>query len=173
VGASLVIDFSISGRLTGNSTYHFDVAKEAIKQPLIFKRSLTLLSIAEPIGEVKLIKDCVRVTCLSPRQKTALLNTTDWNGKLISYTEPWSRRVPAAARSASSTRLVRGIIFGVSTELTDADVVAEVNADSARRRRLTKWTDGQRVPTQNVVIGFSGELPQYVYLGCLRYIVKP
>ena len=66
------------------------MAKEAIKQPLIFKRSLTLLSIAEPIGEVKLIKDCVRVTCLSPRQKTALLNTTDWNGKLISYTEPWS-----------------------------------------------------------------------------------
>jgi len=54
---------------------NFDVAKEAIKQPLIFKRSL--LSIAGPVGEVKLTKDCVRVTCLSPRQKTALLNTAD------------------------------------------------------------------------------------------------
>jgi len=96
---------------------NFDVAKEAIKQPLIFKRSL--LSIAGPVGEVKLTKDCVRVTCLSPRQKTALLNTADWNGKFISVTEPWSRRVPAAARPASSTQLVHGIIFGVSTELTE------------------------------------------------------
>ena len=44
--------------------------------------------------------------------------------------------------------------------MTDADVAAKVNADSARR--LTKWTDRQSIPTQNVVIGFSGELPQYV-----------
>ena len=148
---------------------NFDVAKEASKQPLAFKRCL--LNIAGPVGEVKLAKDCVRVTCLSPRQKITLLSTTEFNGKVITVTEPWSRRAPATTRPASSTRLVRGIIFGVSTELTDADIVAEANADSARR--LTKWTDGQSVPTENVVVGFSGDLPQYVYLGCLRYKVKP
>ena len=50
-----------------------DVAKEATKQLVAFKRSV--VNVAGPVTEIILTNDCVSVTCLSLRQKTTLLNT--------------------------------------------------------------------------------------------------
>ena len=52
---------------------------------------------------------------------------------------------------------MRGIIFGVSTELTDADIVSETGALAARR--LTRRVEGENKPTGNVVISFPETLP--------------
>ena len=66
---------------------------------------------------------------------------------------------------------MRGIIFGVSTELTDADIVSETGALAARR--LTRRVEGENKPTGNVVISFPETLPSSVCIGYLRYRVKP
>jgi len=70
-----------------------------------------------------------------------------------------------------STRPVRGIIFGMSDELSEADIAKEIKASSVRR--LTKWSDREKVKTGSVVVSFSDKLPESVYIGCLRFKVKP
>ena len=142
----------------------FDIMKEASRHPLEFSRRLT--SIVGPVKEVKLLKDTVRVTCASEKQKTTLLSVTDWFGKPVSVTEPWGK-APVDRRPAS----LRGIIFGVSVVLTDADVVAETCADSARR--VVKWIDGQQIATTSVILTFQAPLPDFVCIGFQRYRVKP
>ena len=93
------------------------------------------------------------MTCTSPKQKSVLLQMTEWNGKTISVTEPWSKSGRNGIdRSRSGARSVRGIIFGVSTELIDADIVSETGALAARR--LTRRVEGENKPTGNVVISF-------------------
>jgi len=112
------------------------------------------------------------VTCTSPKQKSVLLQMTEWNGKTISVTEPWSKSCRNGAdKSRAGARSVRGIIFGVSTELTDADIVSETGALAARR--LTRRVEGENKPTGNVVINFPETLPSTVCIGYLRYRVKP
>jgi len=143
----------------------FDIAKEATRQPIEFSRKLS--SVAGQVGDVKLVKDSVRVTCLSPKQRTTMLGMTDWYGKVITVTEPWVK----AGNQRPSTRPVRGIVFGVSEELSEADIATEIKASSARR--LTRWSDGEKVKTGSVVVSFSDKLPESVYIGCLRFKVKP
>ena len=148
----------------------FDIAKEASRQPIQFSKRLSCA--VGKVEEVKLVKDCVRVTCTSPKQKCVLLQMTEWNGKTISVTEPWSKSGRNGAdKSRASARSVRGIIFGVSTELTDADIVSETGALAARR--LTRRMEGENTPTGNVVISFPETLPPTVCIGYLRYRVKP
>ena len=65
---------------------------------------------------------------------------------------------------------MRGIIFGVSTELTDADIVSETGALASRR--ITRRIDGENKPTGNVVISFPETLSSTVYIGYLRDRVK-
>ena len=147
----------------------FDIAKEASRQPIQFSRTLSCA--VGRVTEVKLLKDCVRVTCTSPKQKIVLLQMTEWNGKTISVTEPWSKSGRNGAdKSRSGARLVRGIIFGVSTELTDADIVSETGGLAARR--LTRRIEGENKPTGNVVISFPETLPSNVCIGYLRYKAK-
>ena len=143
----------------------FDIVKEASKHPLEFSRKLS--SIAGAVGEVKLIKDCVRITCVSVKQKMVLLNITDWFGKSVSVTEPWSKDTVGNHRSVFQ----KGIIFGVSTELTEFDIQSETKAQIARR--ISKWTSEGLVKTGSVVLSYPESLPEFVFIGFLRYKVKP
>ena len=86
----------------------FDIAKKASRHPLEFSRRLS--SIAGAVSEVKLLKDSVCVTSVTGKQKTILLNITDWFGKPVSVTEPRSKAPVGNQRPA----LQRGIIFGVN-----------------------------------------------------------
>ena len=148
----------------------FDISKEAARQPIDFSRKLT--NIAGKVGQVRLVNSCVRVSCTSPKQKTVLLNLTDWAGKPITVTEPWAKVTPRPNHQQSRPRFNRGIIFGVSTELTEHEIQSETEADIARRLLMYN-SSGDRTRTGNVVLSFTGELPDYVYVGCLRYKVKP
>ena len=143
----------------------FDIAKEAIRNPLEFTRKLT--SIAGAVSEVKLLKDSVRVTCVAVKQKMILLQFTDWFGKPVTVTEPWGKAPTGNRRPAFQ----KGIIFGVSTEVSEYDIQSETKAEIARR--IVKWTSGQQVKTGSVVLSYPETLPEFVYIGFLRYKVKP
>jgi len=138
--------------------------KEANRHPLEFSHRLT--SIVRPV-KVKLLKDTIRVTCASEKQKTTLLSVTNWFGKPVSVTEPWGKAPVADRRPAS----LRGNFFVVSVALTEAEIVAETTADSARR--VVKWVDEQQTATTSVILTFQAPLPDFVCIGFERYRLKP
>jgi len=147
----------------------FDIAKEASKQPIQFSRRLS--QIVGAVGEVKLSQDSVRVTCLSPQQKTKLLSVTEWGSKVITVSEPWGR-ANTLPNQGQRKRSFRGIIFGVSAELSESEIVEETKAFSARC--LTVYnSSGNKVRTGNVVLAFPDDIPEFVCIGYLRYKVKP
>jgi len=150
----------------------FDIAKEASGNPLDFSRKLA--SIAGAVGEVKLLKGAVRVTCAAPKQKATLLLLDDWFGKPVNVSEPWSKAPSGNRPRADGNRrptLQKGIIFGVSIEVTEYDIQSETKAEIARR--ITKFVDGQRTKTESVVLSYPDTLPDVVCIGFLRYRVRP
>ena len=102
-------------------------SKEAARQPTEFSRKLT--NIAGKVGQVRLVNSCVRVSCSSLKQKTVLLNLADWGGKPITVTEPWAKVTPRPNHQHSRPRFNRGILFGVSTELTEYEIESETETD--------------------------------------------
>jgi len=135
----------------------FDIAKEASGNPLDFSRKLA--SIAGAVGEVKLLKGSVRVTCVAPKQKATLLLIDDWFGKPVRVSEPWSMAPSGNRPRADGNRrptLQKGIIFGVSTEVTEYDIQSETKAEIARR--IIKFVDGQRTKTESVVLSYPETL---------------
>ena len=103
------------------------------------------------------------------KQKGLLLNHTDWYGKEVSVSEPWSKsRVSERPRNL----LRRGIIFGVSVELTEQEVAAEIQAETLRHLARCNGS-GDLVKIGTMIIGFQEDVPEYVYIGCLRYKVNP
>jgi len=150
----------------------FDIAKEASKHPIKFKSMLTQ-NFGET-GSVKLLKNCVRVTYLSEKQKSTMINTKEWDGQIIDITESWSKHPGNFSTSGvhpRSAHSVRGIIFGVPCDLTVEQIAEEVKALSARR--LERWSNGQKEPTENVILTFQDDLPTHVVLGFIRRKVKP
>jgi len=110
----------------------FSIAKEANRQPIEFNRRLCYLF--GKVHNVKLTNDCVRVTCYSTKQKGQLLNHTDWYGKEVTVSEPW-RKSRVSERPGNLLR--RGIIFGVSAELTEHEIATEIQAETS-----VAWPDG-------------------------------
>jgi len=53
----------------------FDLAKEVIRQPVEYGRKLA--SLAGPVREVKILKDSIRISCNTPRQKGILMQVVD------------------------------------------------------------------------------------------------
>jgi len=102
---------------------NFDTSKEASRQPTEFSRRLG--STIGKVSEVRLAANgCVKVICLSVKQKNITLNSTDWFGKTITVTEPWSK---SRVCERSGILLRCGISFGVSDELTEYQVNQSIN----------------------------------------------
>jgi len=73
--------------------------------------------------------------------------------------------------SRSKTCLPKGIFFVVSVTLTEAEIVAETTADSARR--VVKWVNEQQTAMTSVILTFQAPLPDFVCIGFERYRLKP
>jgi len=105
------------------------------------------------------------------KQKTKLLTVTEWGSKVITVSAPWGR-ANTLPNQGQRKRLTRGIIFGVSAQLSESEIVEETKALSARC--LTVYnSSGNKVRTGNVVLAFSDDIPEFVCIGYLRYKVKP
>jgi len=114
------------------------------------------------------------VTCVAPKQKATLLLIDDWFGKPVSVSEPWSKAPSGNRPRADGNRrpaFQKGIIFGVSAEVTEYDIQSETKAEIAHR--IVKFVDGQRTKTESVVLSYPDTLPDFVCIGFLRYRVKP
>jgi len=149
----------------------FDLAKEVSRQPVEFGRKLT--TIAGAVWKVNILKDSIRISCSTPRQKGTLMQVADWFGKPVTVSEPWSQ-APAGNRSLAGNHRStahRGIIFGVSTEVSESDIKSETGANYLRR--VLKWDSGKQIPTESVVLHYPDALPDFVSIGFLRFKVKP
>jgi len=140
-----------SGLLVYLKGVDFDITREASRNPLEFSRKLG--SIVGAVGEVRLLKDSVRITCVAEKQKMMLLNFTHWFGKPVTVTEPWGKAPTGNRRPAFQ----RGIIFGVSTDLSEYGIQSETKAETARR--VVKWTNREHVKTGSVVLSYPDTLP--------------
>ena len=63
------------------------------------------------------------------------MQVVDWSGKPVTVSEPWSQ-APAGNRSlvgSHRSTAQRGIIFGVSAEVSESDVKLETGAHYVRR----------------------------------------
>jgi len=95
-----------------------------------------------------------------------ILNAKDWEGKQINVSEPWGKVIGNTSiqgENRAKSHLIRGIIFGVPYDITDQQIADEVKSISARR--LFKWSDGQKQPTENVVLTYKDEL-LYRHMSC-------
>jgi hypothetical protein len=146
-----------------------NIAKHASNNPIIFSRDLS--KIVGQVTDVKVTRDCLRVTCDHSQQVTTLLQTTDISGKTVKVTKPWSKTT-GADRRETNKRQAKGIIFGVSLKLSDEDIFCAVN--SAGVQRMRKWVNGVKQPTTTVILTFDGSvLPKTVKIGYLTFKVKP
>ena len=75
----------------------------------------------------------------------------------------------------ASCRAVSAIaehLVGVSDELKEFYVATEIKAQAVHRMVMR---NGSRniVKTGNIIVSFQDEVPEHVYIGCLRYKVRP
>jgi len=93
-----------------------------------------------------------------------LLLLDDWFGKPVKITEPWGK-APAGNRRPT---FQKGIVFGVSTELSEYDI---------QKAQIDRWVmksiNGQLTKTKSVVLSYPEALQEFVCIGFLRYRVKP
>jgi len=146
-----------------------NLGKHVTNNPIAFGKQFD--DAVGAVKSLKVVRDCLRVTCHNIRQVAALLQTTDLAGKTIKVSKPWNKKA-AGSRGGPIKHQIKGIIFGVSPNVTEADIAAAVNGVAAQR--VTKWINGAKTPTANVVLAFDGdELPKVINIGCLVYKVKP
>lgn len=70
-----------------------------------------------------------------------------------------------------------GVIHGVSSDISEEEILQDIESPQAEVvsvRRMLRYSEGNRIPTEAVVISFKGQLlPTYVYLYHHRFRLKP
>ena len=138
----------------------------------------TKKEIVQLIGEndsMKITGKSIRVKCINDAQKQRLMTMTSLMGHEVGVTGARGLEAVEAreGRGSEGPRggVQRGIIFGVSLDDTDEEVKEAIGALSVRR--LMKREGEGRVPTTTVVFDVGGDqLPEFVYVGCMRKRVK-
>ena len=139
---------------------------------------------------IKIKSDHLIITTSNPDQKMKLLHATEICGNLIEVNLPRDKQnlprdkqnILLALNLPDTLNLrqiptieeqqkCKGIIFGVSVEIENEEILLETNAIEARR--ITKIIDGHRVEQENTILTFHGtDLPYHVNIGFIKYKVK-
>lgn len=140
--------------------------------------------------------DTLRATCANPDQKALLLKATTLRNTEIVVTEPRSLshtqsvvteprgmrdKQPTAMENdvaaqnnnhikARKPPLYKGIIFGVSPDVSEDELLEATHAKMVKR--FTKRTDVTVNPTTTVLLEYESNLPDVVYLGSVRFKVN-
>jgi len=143
------------------------LANHMRRQPVAFRKEFV-----DTFGEardVRLARGSVKVVCRTTDQRAALLKTTNFMQRRVRVTPPQGRAVETRVRSE-----VKGVIGGVSVEVSDEEIRGEVEvAGVTGVKRIMRHEGGRVVPTAAVILTFKGaQLPQKVDIGCLRYKVR-
>jgi len=149
---------------------NYNLAKSLeMKNIRSFKREL-LQEIGEP-EKIDCKGDSVRITCYTELQKQRLLATTHIDNKEVTVSLPWSlsKQKTSAAEPLNRT-WQKGVIRGISLDITTDDVKAETNAIWAHR--VSRREDGKIIPTTAVIIAYEHNLPTSVNIGFMRHNVS-
>lgn len=155
----------------------FDLANDVAKKPLKYMNYFAYTHGISKPQNFKMIKNTLRITCTNQSEQNRLLKTTEINGKQVEASLPWSSLTERQTRESTSTynneHLIHGIIFKVSTELTDEEIVAATEAVKVRRLKTRDSESAQLLKTETVVLSFDGEeLPTYLHIGFLKFKVS-
>jgi hypothetical protein len=153
----------------------YDLSEEIKHRPVKYKSELEYRF--GVYHSATLTKDSVRIICKTESQKAEFMYATDLLGKEVAVSEPFCLTKPksksksvGSVSSAIDKKIVKGIVFGVSEDVSDDDICAET--DCVHARRLTHFVDGVVVRTTTVVLSFEESRPDVVYIGLLTFRVR-
>ena len=115
----------------------FDISKHVVKHPIAFKRSLC--RVYGDVAEVKLLNGCLRVNARASDSVNYFWPQRIWTARRWrspNHSEEHQLRDKPLDLGRAPSRpgcSARGIIFGVSSELTEEEICEEVDAASVRR----------------------------------------
>ena len=108
-------------------------------------------------------RDSLRFICKRPDQKENMMSVKTILGHDVIISEPHSR----AAKNRPTSN--RGIIFGVSDDVTDEEMT---EALGVKAERIIKRRGGEKVKTRQMILHFEDDLPQYVRYEWQRFRVS-
>jgi len=117
--------------------------------------------------------DSLKLYCTNDAQKARVMRATHLGEHEITPSEPVTgfRQQNQSRPSAASS--LKGVIVGVTHDITEEELAAETGVD--RAVRITKTEHGRRVKTTAVLLVFSAntsELPEHVTVGYRRFRVR-
>lgn len=144
----------------------FNLAK---KNPLLLKKAL--ISAFGVVDRIYIAGDCIKVYCVNAAQKVAMLAADKLGDLAIKTSEP-RMGFKSSAQTQTRDSVIKGVIVGLSDELTEEEIRAETGATKAVR--IMKTAQGRRVRTSAALLIFNDtrELPEYVSVGFTRFRVR-
>ena len=114
---------------------------------------------------IQKVHNSLRIKCQSDREKWQLINSSHLAGHRVKFTEPYWK----ISRIGQVKPEHRGIIFGVEEEISNEEMSSEIGT---KAERVIKRYGGQTRKTQQMILYFDGELPQYISYGYRRFKVS-
>jgi hypothetical protein len=152
-----------------------NIGRFAYSHPVQFNSNI-VAQFGKPTS-IKVKEDHLIITTSGNDQKQKLIQATELMGINIEVSVPRMRtetktRLSRASQTSMKANTYKGIIFGVDANIDIDDIKNE--ADALVAYRMTKFIDGKREETNNVVLTFSEErgLPDNIYIGFLKFRVK-
>lgn len=132
------------------------------KNPVKLMKELQQTSKELQPNQIQILKECIKIKCTSPKQKSALSSITHLMGNSIQVTNHYQLET-------KPDKLEQIIIFGVLEETTLDEIQEQTGATSVKRLP-TKSNSQTHTP---VVLGYHGTAPNVVVLGWKTHNAKP
>jgi len=158
---------------------HGSFAKAAISKPIETKKEI--VSTYGGVETIKIQGDYVLVTCTTLQQKGKLMLATEIIGQMVEVTEAWKGNKTTEQKDGEDItdkveneeqvkNLQKGIIFGVALELSEEDIKYDTGAYAVRR--MTKYVEGNKEITPNVILSYRDLLPERTQIGFDNFRIR-
>ena len=112
-------------------------------------------------NQIRMHTDYITIKSLNSSQETKIKNIASLGGVDV--------RVSEGEKPIPRENLNKVIIFGVSLDLTEDEITSETSALSTYRMTKFDHSLNSKTPTNNVVLTFNHEPPDFVYIGFTRF----
>jgi hypothetical protein len=154
-----------------------NLAAYAKKKPIAIKKALEAELGA--LDEIKITGEFVRIICKNQPQKTKAMKIKSLLDKAVIISEPFvmTNEDKKQDKMEQENQEVKGIIFGIPTDIDDSEIKEEIHAIWVKR--LQRREGDLLIPTETVIFGLEADnLPSHVNIGCLSkrvslYIPRP
>ena len=115
--------------------------------------------------EISQANKSLRIICHTEEEKRKLFETTHLAGYEVEFSEPRKK----IDRIETQNHSRRGIIFDVDDELTNEEIQSLLGIHA---ERIIKKKGGETIRTNRIILYFTDEMPEHVYLGWKRFRVS-